>query len=103
MSLIKTVAVTEANGFLGRYCLKKAVQMDITVKGIVRRPEAMDIVEESGATPIVIEHLDKEELRRAFEGCVGVLHFIGIVGGQYGSARVLAPLDNAIRSAVKAA
>ena len=82
---MKTIAITGANGFLGRHCLRKAVEYGITAKGVVRRLEAADLVEKLGAEPIMIKQLNDGELKRAFRGCIGVLHLIGIVSEQYGN------------------
>jgi len=59
--------------------------MGITVKGVVRRQEAADLVEELGGEPIMVERLNEEALKLAFKGCDGILHFIGIVNEQHGT------------------
>jgi len=70
---------------LGRHCLTNAIQMGITAKGIVRRTEAAEVIENIGAEPIIMKHFDKEAFTQAFKGCDGVLHFIGIVNERYGT------------------
>jgi nucleoside-diphosphate-sugar epimerase len=81
----RTIAVTGANGFLGRNCIRKAVGMGLNVRGIVRREEAADLVRKLGGEPVIVKQLDKQTLTRAFEDCQAVLHFIGIVNEQYGT------------------
>jgi len=78
-----TIAVTGANGFLGRHCVKKALEMGVDVKGIVRRKDAADEVRELGAESIIVKNFDVEAYLRAFDGCDGVLHLIGIVNERY--------------------
>jgi nucleoside-diphosphate-sugar epimerase len=80
---VKTIAVTGANGFLGRHCIKKALEMGVDVKGIVRRKKAADVVEELGAEVIIVKTFDVEAYLRAFDGCDGVIHLIGIVNEWY--------------------
>lgn len=82
---IRRVAITGANGFLGRNSIKKAVQNGLIVRGVVRRQEAANLVEKLGAESVVIKQFDDTEFTNAFDGCYGVLHFIGIVSEQYGS------------------
>jgi NADH dehydrogenase len=57
--------------------------MGVDVKGIVRRKGAADVVEELGAEFTIIKNFDVEAYLRAFDGCDGVLHLIGIVNEQY--------------------
>jgi NADH dehydrogenase len=57
--------------------------MGVDVKGTVRRKKAADIVEELGAEAIIIKNFDGEGYQRAFDGCDGVLHLIGIVNEHY--------------------
>src|SRR4030042_1236836 len=78
-----TIAVTGANGFLGRNCIRRATEIGLNVRGIVRRPEAADVVRKLGGKPVIIEQLDRQLLKQAFVGCEAVLHFIGIVNERY--------------------
>ncbi len=83
--MTKSIAITGANGFLGRHCVRTAVEQALTVKGIVRRKEATEVVEASGGIPIIVENFQKDGLIEAFSGCHGVLHLVGIVNEQYAS------------------
>jgi NADH dehydrogenase len=80
-----SIAITGANGFLGRHCIQKAVELGIAVKGIVRRENAATMVERLGAEAIIVRDFNKAAFTQAFIGCTGILHFIGIVSEQYGS------------------
>ncbi len=77
--------MTGANGFLGRNCIRRATEIGLNVRGIVRRPEAADVVRKLGGKPFIVEQLDRQLLTQAFVGCEAVLHFIGIVNEQYGT------------------
>jgi len=57
--------------------------MDVNVKGIVRRKEAADTVEELGAESIIVKNFCAKAYLRAFDGCDGILHLIGIVNERY--------------------
>jgi nucleoside-diphosphate-sugar epimerase len=101
---VDTIAVTGANGFLGRHCVKKALDRGVAVRGIVRRKQAAEIVEALGAEAILIPTFDGDAFRRAFEGCTGVIHVIGIVNEEaasfldvnvQGTQRVLEGADKA--------
>ncbi|MDQ1278842.1 MAG: Epimerase protein [Thermoproteota archaeon] len=85
LSQNKTIAVTGANGFLGRNCLSKAMKMGFRVRGVVRRPETAKIVKELGAESIIVKNFDEDTLMNAFQGCDGVIHLIGIVNEKYGT------------------
>lgn len=78
-----TIAVTGANGFLGRHCVGKALDMGVDVKGIVRRKRAADVVEALGGEAIIVKTFDIQAYLRAFDGCDGVIHLIGIVNEWY--------------------
>ncbi len=74
-----TVAVTGANGFLGRHCVQKALDGGVAVRGLVRRRPAVDAVEALGAEARLVPAFDVAAYRRALEGCAAVVHLIGIV------------------------
>jgi len=78
-----TIAITGANGFLGRHCVTKALEMGVDVKGVVRREGAADVVEALGAEALIVKQFDGDAFRRAFAGCDGVVHLIGIVNEAY--------------------
>jgi nucleoside-diphosphate-sugar epimerase len=101
------IAITGANGFLGHHCVHKAVEQGLTVKGVVRRKEAAQIVEAQGGIPIIVKDLRADGLADAFAGCQGVLHLVGIVNEQYATFQDVnvrgtrSVLDCAFRSGVQ--
>lgn len=93
------IAITGANGFLGRYTTRIAVQRGFHVTGVVRRPDAAETVVEAGGEPVVVRDFDRRQLTAAFAGCEAVIHLVGIVNEWYatfeavnvrGTRRVLA-------------
>jgi nucleoside-diphosphate-sugar epimerase len=83
--LIKPIAITGANGVLGRHCVYKAVEQGLSVNGVVRRAEAAQVVEAHGGSPIIVQNFQVDRLVDAFTGCQGVLHLVGIVNERYSS------------------
>ncbi len=73
------IAITGANGFLGRHCIENAVERGISVNAIVRREKAIEIVRKLGGRPVLIRSLERNELTQAFKDCFGVIHLAGIV------------------------
>jgi nucleoside-diphosphate-sugar epimerase len=105
--LIKSIAITGANGFLGRHCVSKAVEQGFTVYGVVRRAEAAQVVEAHGGIPKIVQNFQVDELVDAFTGSLGVLHLIGIVNERYSSFQEVnvqgtrAVLKSALRSGIQ--
>lgn len=77
----KKLAITGANGYLGKQTIKSAIQKGWQVVGIVRRDEAAKEVEALGANPIIIKDFNINSLKNALVGCKAVLHFRGVVCG----------------------
>jgi 7-cyano-7-deazaguanine synthase len=77
----KMVAITGANGYLGKHTITVAVQKGWQVFGIVRRDDAAKEVESLGAKAVIIKDFNLDSLRKAFTGCNAVLHFRGVVCG----------------------
>jgi nucleoside-diphosphate-sugar epimerase len=105
--LIKSIAITGANGFLGRHCVSKAVEQGFTVHGVIRRAEAAQVVEAHGGIPKLVQNFKIDELADAFTGSLGVLHLIGIVNERYSSFQEVnvqgtrAVLKSALRSGIQ--
>jgi UDP-N-acetyl-alpha-D-quinovosamine dehydrogenase len=71
-ALPASVLVTGASGFLGRHVCVELIRRGVTVRGLVRRPEA-DLVPGVVAQPA--RGLDdREALRKAVQGVEGVVH-----------------------------
>ncbi|MFW9987586.1 MAG: 7-cyano-7-deazaguanine synthase [Candidatus Odinarchaeota archaeon] len=77
----KKLAITGANGYLGKHTIKTAIQKGWEVIGIVRRDDAAKEVENLGAKPVIIKDFTIESLKNAITGCKAVLHFRGVVCG----------------------
>ncbi|NVM37994.1 MAG: 7-cyano-7-deazaguanine synthase [Candidatus Lokiarchaeota archaeon] len=77
----KKLAITGANGYLGKHTIKAAIQKGWQVVGIVRRDDAAKEVESLGAKPIIIKEFNIESLKNALIGCKAVLHLRGVVCG----------------------
>jgi 7-cyano-7-deazaguanine synthase len=77
----KKLAITGANGYLGKHTIKAAIQKGWQVVGIVRRDEAAKEVEALGGNPLIIKDFNLESLKNALVGCKAVLHFRGVVCG----------------------
>lgn len=77
----KRLAITGANGYLGQYAIKEAIQFGWKVNAIVRREEVIEIVKNLGAKPYIVKSFAIEKLEQAFKGCKAVLHFANIVCG----------------------
>jgi nucleoside-diphosphate-sugar epimerase len=96
------IAITGANGFLGRHLTAFLRLNGREVVGVVRSTRAVAAVVESGGRPEIVASLEPRELARAFRGCGAVVHLAGISaerGGEtYESANV-----NGMRSVMQAA
>ena len=75
---MKRIAVTGANGFVGRHVVRSAVAAGWEVVGVVRSDAAARVVQEDGGQPWVIVGRDPEALVRALDGCAAVVHLAQI-------------------------
>jgi len=71
--------ITGANGFIGVNLIQQAKKLNWDVRGIVRRQDAADKIEQLGAEPIIIKNLNADAYNDAFEGCNVVIHLIGVI------------------------
>jgi nucleoside-diphosphate-sugar epimerase len=73
----RTIAVTGANGFIGRHFCAELAASGWDVRGVVRRAEAAGDVPPT-AEPVVIQHTGNPEAwAKALEGATAVVHLIG--------------------------
>jgi nucleoside-diphosphate-sugar epimerase len=79
------LAVTGANGFVGRHVVRHAAESGSTVRGIVRSSDAGRIVSDSGGQPVELAHPDVETLAEAFAGAGAVVH-LAQIGAEVGEA-----------------
>ena len=80
---MKRIAVTGANGFVGRHVVRHAVAAGYEVAGIVRSEPAAQVVQEAGGHPVQLVGRDPEALVRALDGCRAVVH-LAQVGAERG-------------------
>ena len=77
----KKLAITGANGYLGKHTIKRAIKEGWQVVGIVRRDDAAKEVESLGAAAVIVKDFNLDTIRNAITGCKAVLHFRGVVCG----------------------
>ena len=77
----KKLAITGANGYLGKHTIKSALKKGWLVVGIIRREEAAKELELLGAETVIIKEFTVESLKKALVDCKAVLHFRGVVCG----------------------
>jgi NADH dehydrogenase len=75
---VKRIAVTGANGFIGRHVVRRAVASGYEVAGVVRSEPAAQLVREAGGHPIQLVGRDPEALVHALDGCLAVVHLAQI-------------------------
>jgi dihydroflavonol-4-reductase len=73
--------VTGAGGYLGSALVALAVREGRDVRAVVRDAERAAAVLPPGVDIAVADLADEEALARGMEGCTGVLHVAGTVGG----------------------
>src|SRR5262245_9392129 len=86
------IAVTGANGFVGRHLTTLAAAQRWEVAGVVRSEEAEAVVGDVGGRPYRVDGITAAALRPAFEGARAVVHLAGISaergGATYASVNV---------------
>jgi len=80
-----TLAITGANGFIGRHLVAAARAAGSPVRGLVRSEAAARIVTEAGGEARRIESWDEAALAQAFRGAAAVAHLAN-VGAERGAA-----------------
>lgn len=75
---MKRIAITGANGFIGRHLVQHAVSDGFEVEGVVRSEAAARVVREAGGHPVQLIGHDPEALVRALDGCLAVVHLAQI-------------------------
>ncbi len=86
------IAVTGANGFVGRHVVRTAAASGYEVVGVVRSEAAAQVVRACGGDPVELMGRDPEALVRALDGCRAAVHLAQIGaerGGQtYGAVNI---------------
>jgi NADH dehydrogenase len=75
---MKRIAITGANGFIGRHVVRHAAASGYEVAGVVRSQAAAQVVREAGGHPVELVGRDPEALVRALDGCRAVVHLAQI-------------------------
>lgn len=99
------IAVTGANGFVGRHLTQLARSQGLEVHGVVRSKPAARTAILAGAHPVIVPELGEAALRGAFEGASAVVHLAQIGaerdGARYETVNVLG--TRAVAAAARAA
>jgi nucleoside-diphosphate-sugar epimerase len=77
----RRLAVTGANGYVGRHLIAAARAAGWEVAGVVRSPAGAAEVVRAGGTPVLVPALDAAALARAFAGSDAVAHLAQIGAG----------------------
>lgn len=72
------LAVTGANGFIGRHLVAAARAAGWDVAGVVRSDRGAAVVTAAGGRPVIVPGMEVEALTRAFEGASAVAHLAHI-------------------------
>jgi nucleoside-diphosphate-sugar epimerase len=72
------LAVTGANGFVGRHVVARAAEAGWDVLGIVRSDAAADVVSGAGGRPVILASSGLVALSRALDGSRAVVHLAQI-------------------------
>ena len=75
---MKRIAITGANGFIGRHVVRQAVASGYEVVGFVRSEAAARVVREAGGSPVELVGRDPEAMVHALDGCLAVVHLAQI-------------------------
>ncbi|MFX1589865.1 MAG: 7-cyano-7-deazaguanine synthase [Promethearchaeota archaeon] len=81
MSDLKRLAITGANGYLGKHTIRNAIQNSWEVNAVVRREEVVKELESLGAKVLIVKNFDIQGLKEAFNNCCAVLHLANVVCG----------------------
>jgi len=96
------IAVTGANGFVGRHVVQAAAATGLEPVGVVRSEAAARLIAERGGRPAVVPELASPGLAAAIEGAVAVVH-LAQIGAERGGATYEAVNLGGTRAVVEAA
>jgi 7-cyano-7-deazaguanine synthase len=81
MSGMKRLAITGANGYLGKHTIRTATKHGWAVNAVVRREEVVNELESLGAKVFIVKNFNIEGFKNAFNQCSAVLHLANVVCG----------------------
>lgn len=100
--MIERIAVTGANGFVGRHVAMAARSQGWDVVGFARSEQGARVVAEAGARPVVVSGLEAQQLVPGFGGVRAVVH-LAQIGSERGGATYDAVNLAGTRAVVEAA
>jgi len=96
------IVITGANGHIGQRLIKK-MATDYDVRALVRTDKAAQVLGNSAADEVrIVDYMSELAMTRALEGCIGVVHLVGIIRENHNSTYVNAH-ENATRALCRAA
>ena len=96
------IVITGANGHIGQRLIEKMVA-DYNVRALVRSDRAAQTLDKSAADEVrIVDYTSESAMTRALEGCIGVVHLVGIIRENHNSTYVNAH-ENATRALCRAA
>lgn len=81
MSGLKRLAITGANGYLGKHTIRTAIQNGWEVNAVVRREEVVNELEALGAKVFIVKDFNIEGFKEAFKNCSAIVHLANVVCG----------------------
>lgn len=91
------IVITGANGHIGRRLITRMAS-NYSVRALVRSDKAARLLEKTPADEVrIVDYTSASAMTRALEGCVGVIHLVGIIRESRGSNYVDAH-ENATRA-----
>ena len=91
------IVITGANGHIGQRLIKK-MATDYDVRALVRTDKAAQMLGNSAADEVrIVDYTSELAMTRALEGCIGVVHLIGIIRESHNSTYIDAH-ENATRA-----
>jgi len=95
----RRVAVTGADGFVGRRLLPRLRDAGYAVRGVVRSPRQADLLQRAGYEAALADVRDPDALRGAFAGAHAVVHLVAILRERSGQTFAAVNRDGAAQAA----
>jgi len=96
------IVITGANGHIGQRLIEK-MAADYDVRALVRSDRAAQTLDKSAADEVrIVDYTSESAMTIALEGCIGIVHLVGIIRENHNSTYVNAH-ENATRALCYAA